>query len=176
VIVVYAAALTVAGGNVYPRYTLSILPLLMTALAVALMHLRPAPWAGLIAGGVLLGLSGGHFRPEAARTAALQPAIVAAQVEVLRRVGAEIGPDETLVFCRSRDVRRLIPGAVSVHASNGQRIEVATELTRDPGAVEGPFRGVCPATEIGQVEPIMRGFAVVRAEAGYVVWTAEGLR
>ena len=42
--------------------------------------------------------------------------------------------------------------------------------------VQGPLRGVCPVTEIGEVEPLVRGFAIVREEAGYVVWTAEGVR
>jgi 4-amino-4-deoxy-L-arabinose transferase-like glycosyltransferase len=176
VVALYTVALMVAGGNVYARYTLTILPLLMAALAVVLMHLRPLPWAGLVAGGLLLVLSGGPIWYEDVRKAALQPAIVAGQVAVLRGVGAEIRPEETLVFCWSRGVRRLIPGAISVHASNGQRIAVAAEFTRDPGAVAGPFRGICPATEIGQVEPLVAGFAVVREEAGYVVWTAEGLR
>jgi hypothetical protein len=175
-VVLYAAALMVAGGNVYARYTLTILPLLTAALAVILMQVRPAPWAGLALGVLLSGLSGGPVQYAQVRKAALQPAIVAGQVGVLRNVGAQLRADETLVFCWSRGIRRLIPGAVSVHASNGQAIAVAAEFARDGGAVDGPFRGVCPAAEIGEVEPIMRDFAIIREEAGYVVWTAEGLR
>jgi 4-amino-4-deoxy-L-arabinose transferase-like glycosyltransferase len=176
VVVIYATALTVAGGSVYQRYTVTILPLLMAALAAVLMHLRPVPWTGLALGGVIVGLSGGPIQTDATRQAALQPAGAAMQIAVLRGVGAEIASGETLVYCWSEGLRRLWPGAVSVHASNGRPVLRATELARDPGLAEGPFRGVCPATEIGQVEPIMRGFAVVREEAGYVVWTAEGLR
>jgi 4-amino-4-deoxy-L-arabinose transferase-like glycosyltransferase len=176
VVVLYAVALLVAGGNVYARYTLTILPLLTAALAVVLVQLRPAPWAGLALGGVLLGLSGGGLPGGAPREAARQPPEVSAQVAVLRRVGAEIVPEETLVYCRSRDLGRLIPGAVSVYASNGQPIIASAQLERAGGAVTGPFRGVCPANEIGQVEPLVEGFAVVREEAGYVVWTAESLR
>jgi hypothetical protein len=81
-----------------------------------------------------------------------------------------------LVYCRSRDVGRLIPGAVSVYASNGQPILASAQLERAGGAVGGPFRGICPSTEVAQVEPLVQGFAVVREEAGYVVWTADSLR
>ena len=49
VVVLYTVALMVAGGNVYARYTLTILPLLIAALAVVLVQLRPAPWVGLVA-------------------------------------------------------------------------------------------------------------------------------
>lgn len=175
-VVLYAVALMVAGGNVYARYTLTILPLLTAALAVALVRLPPAPWAGVVVGALLAGLSGGAFPGGALREAALQPPDVSAQVDVLRRVGTEIGPQETLVYCRSRDVGRLIPGAVSVYASNGQPILASAQLERAAGAVGGPFRGICPSTEVAQVEPLVQGFAVVREEAGYVVWTADGLR
>jgi 4-amino-4-deoxy-L-arabinose transferase-like glycosyltransferase len=176
VVVAYTVAVMVAGGNVYARYTLTILPILMAALAAVLLHLRPAPWVGMLAGGLMIVLSGGPIPYEDIRKAALQPAIVAAQVEVLGRLGTELRPDETLVFCWSRGIRRLIPGAVSAYASNGGKIVVAADFTRDSEPIEGPFRGVCPVTEIGQVEPLVQDFAIVREEAGYVIWTASGLR
>jgi hypothetical protein len=176
VVVVYAAALKMAGGTVYPRYTLTILPLLMAALAVVLLHLRPSPLAGMIAGGALIVMSGGPLQVSAVRGEALQPATISLQIGVLKDLSPEVAPEETLVYCLSRGVRRLLPGAVSVYASNGREFVAARDLRAKSGAVEGPFRGVCPATEIGQVEPIMRGFAVVRSEFGYVVWTADGLR
>jgi hypothetical protein len=39
-----------AGGTVYARYTLTVLPFMTAALAVVLAGFRPAPWAGLAAG------------------------------------------------------------------------------------------------------------------------------
>jgi 4-amino-4-deoxy-L-arabinose transferase-like glycosyltransferase len=176
VVFVYVAGVMIAGGNVYPRYTITILPLLMAALAVVLMHAPRAPWSGLAVGAILAGLSGGVIGHDTLRTAALQPAVTAAQIGVLRSIGAEIRPAETLVYCRSKGFRRPIPGAVSVYASNGQRIVTFGELTRDPGEVDGPLRGVCLARDIAEVELALDGFAIVREEAGYVVWTAEGLR
>jgi 4-amino-4-deoxy-L-arabinose transferase-like glycosyltransferase len=176
VVVFYATALLVAGGNVYARYTLTILPLLAAALAVVLAQIPPLPWAGISLGAVLAVLNGGLYPGAAQRGAVLQPEDVSRQVGVLRQVGEEIAPDETLVYCRSRDLGRLIPGAVSVYASNGQPILASPQLERTDGVVKGPFRGVCLATEIGPVEPLVEGFAVVRDEDGYVIWTAEGLR
>jgi hypothetical protein len=130
----------------------------------------------LALGFVLAELNGGPMPSGALREAALQSPEISAQIEVLRRVGAEIRPEETLVYCRSRDPGRLIPGAVSVYAANGRPILASAQLERANGAVQRPLRGVCPAAEIGQVEALLRGFAIVREEAGYIVWTAEGLR
>jgi hypothetical protein len=176
VIVAYVLALTMAGGNVYSRYTLTVLPLMMAALAVVLVRIRPYPLAGLTVGVMLAMLSGGPFRTGEIRDAALQPEVTASQVAVLRGVGAEIAPGETLVFCRSRGPGRLIPGAVSVYASNGQPILPLEELRKANRAPQGPLRGICTQEELAQVEPLVRNLRVVREEAGYVVWTAEGSR
>jgi hypothetical protein len=176
VVVLYAAALLVAGGNVYARYTLTILPILAAALAAVLVQIPPIPWAGAAVGAVLVVLNGGLYPGAAQREAAAQPEDLSAQIAVLREVGGEITSDETLVYCRSRDPGRLIPGAVSVYASNGRPILAAAQLERTDDAVNGPLRGVCPANEIGQVAQLVEGFAVVREQGGYVIWTAEGLR
>ncbi len=170
----YVIAVLAAGGTVYARYSLTILPLLMAALGVVLAGLRPAPLAGIGAAVALSALSGGPVRMDALREAARQPPEIAAQVAVLKRVGAEIGPGETLVYCWTRGDRRLVPGAVSVHASNGQpMVDIGGRGLRTR---EGPFRGVCPDWEIASVAPLFDGFAVVREDAGYVVFTAGALR
>jgi 4-amino-4-deoxy-L-arabinose transferase-like glycosyltransferase len=174
VVVVYALALGAAGGTVYARYTLTVLPFMAAALAVVLAGFRPAPWAGLAAGVALTGLSGGPLRMGALRAAAEQPPEVAAQVAVLRGVGAEIAPGEVLIYCLSRGDRRLVPGAVSVYASGGQRVLASgSPRWRD---LPGPFRGVCPGGEVAEMAPLFRGFEVVREEAGYVIFTAEAPR
>jgi hypothetical protein len=174
VVAVYALALTVAGGAVFPRYTLTILPLLMAALAVVLLRLPPAPWAGLMLGAALAFLNGGPARMAALREAARQPEEVAAQVAVLRGVGAEIAPGETLVYCWARGARRPVPGAVAVYASNGQPMLTAGDAARQ--GVAGPVRGICPDWEFPEVAPVFRDLAVLREEAGYVIFTASGTR
>jgi hypothetical protein len=122
VVVAYVVALLAAGGTVYARYTLTVLPMMMAALGVVLAHLRPAPWLGIAAAAGLSAWSGGPMQMAALREAAEQPPEVAVQVAVLRGVGAEIRPGETLVYCRARGERRLVPGAVSVYASGGQPV------------------------------------------------------
>jgi 4-amino-4-deoxy-L-arabinose transferase-like glycosyltransferase len=176
VVALYVAGLLIAGGSVYARYTLTIMPLLMAALAAVLMLLRPAPWAGVALGAALAGLSGGPLQTKALREAARQPPDMASQIGVLQRIGGEITAGETLVYCRSRDEGRLIPGAVAVYASGGQPIITSAQLERGVGEALGPLRGVCLASDIDQVEPLVQNFSVVREDAGYVVWTAAGLR
>jgi 4-amino-4-deoxy-L-arabinose transferase-like glycosyltransferase len=174
VVAVYVLALTVAGGTVYPRYVLTILPLLMAALAALLVRLPPAPWAGLALGAALAALNGGPVQTVALGEAARQPEEVAKQVAVLRGVGAEIVPGETLVYCWTRGARRLVPGAVAVYASNGQPMMAAGDAARD--GLAGPARGNCPDWEFADDALHVREVAVVREEAGYVIFTAGGTR
>lgn len=174
VVVAYVIALLAAGGTVYARYTLTVLPMMMAALGVVLAHLRPAPWLGIAAAAGLSAWNGGPMQMAALREAAEQPPEVAVQVAVLRGVGAEIRPGETLVYCRARGERRLVPGAVSVYASGGQPVVAVGSVPRQN--LEGPFRGVCSDWEIADVAPLFDGFEVVREEAGYVIWTAESAR
>ena len=177
VIVVYAAALLVAGGKLYPRYTLTVLPLMTAALAVVLCSLRPGPWTAFLGAGLITALSGGPVRLGTLQAAALQLPEVGAQVGVLRSVGGEIRDDETLVYCHLMGTPPLIPGAVSVYASNGRPFLTTRQLARQAerrGA--GPFRGICHSPDVPGLLPAFDGFAVVREEEGYAVWTARGLR
>jgi hypothetical protein len=147
------------------------------ALAVVLGGLWPKPWAGLVGAGLVAGLSGGPVKLGLLRTSALQPPDLAAQIDVLRSMAAEMGDHETLVYCHLVGEPRLVPGAVSVYASNGRPIVTTRQLARlaEPSS-EGPFRGICPGSEVPQLASQFDGFSVIREEAGYVVWTAAGLR
>jgi hypothetical protein len=81
-------------------------------------------------------------------------------VAVLRGVGAEIAPGETLVYCWLAGRRGgSMPGAVSVYASAGRPILTAGQVERAGERATGPFRGICPRPR--------------REEAGYVIFTAE---
>jgi 4-amino-4-deoxy-L-arabinose transferase-like glycosyltransferase len=177
VIVFYAFLLLIAGGNLYARYTLTVLPVMTAALAVVLSSLWPRPWAGLVGAVLAAGLSGGPVKLELLRTAALQPPHLVAQIDVLRSLGAEMGDDETLVYCHLVGERPLIPGAVSVYASNGRPIVTTRHLERlaEPSG-QGPFRGICPRSEVRQLASLFDGFSVTREEGDYVLWTARGLR
>jgi hypothetical protein len=177
ILALYVGALLLAGGNVYARYTLTVLPILTAALAIVLVRMRPTPWTGIFAGCLLAGLSGGPVQPGPVRAAGLQPGETSAQIAALRTIGSEIGEDETLVYCHLSGAVPLIPGAISVYASNGQKIVSTRALRRwaERGGT-GPLRGICPASDMADVEDLVQGLEIVREEAGYVVWTATGVR
>ena len=179
---IFVLGMFLASGDVYPRYSLIMVPLLMASLAAVLMLLRPAPWLGLGAAVVLMALAGGPLRPEVFDPPYRSEDRYGVPLEpILERLGAELRDDEMLVFCGFSETPRVPPGAITHFSSNGRPYAFLREpdlgwaLDRAAEDYRGPMRGICHPDGLEQLAPHLAGLKTEPVPgADMVFWTAEG--
>ena len=170
----------VAGGHVSRRYSIMLMPLLMTAFAVVSVRLIPGRILPVVVIGAFALSSGGPFK--SARfiglTAEDGPAV---NVPMLQSISRSLGAGETLVMCEwgRRRTPKLFPAQASYYASNGrpfQLIVAPQELSRLEGErrIAGPYRGVCNDGQFAELRPLLVDPQVVESANGYVHWTSRG--
>ncbi len=171
-----------ASGQVYARYTLLILPLLMVGATGLLFWVARVRWLGLGAALALCLLAGGPFKDRSAATLGGGRSHFDLPVsELLIPLGDMLQPDETLLVCASRRETRVPPGAVSVYASNGRsfiylRRPDLPKYLRRFGYSSGPLRGLCSKDELSQLELELVGLKMSPAPIeGLVYWSATGV-
>lgn len=142
----YVLMVFIAGGSIYPRYTVNFLPVFCAVLAVWIFQAHWLLWRKWIVTGLLSILMMGPLTL-ASEEDTSAPAVLA-------MVGAELKPEELLLVCAwSKPI--LSPGAVSYYASNGRPF---LYLHR-PNDIEGhlselvrkPVRGLCSQTELSAI-------------------------
>ncbi len=178
--VIFVAGVLLAAGDVYARYSLIMLPLIMSALAAVMLTLRPA-WAGFGAAVVFIALVGGPLRFEVFEAPYQSADRYGAPIEpLLERLGAELQDDEMLVFCGFSRTPRVPAGAVTHYASNGREYvllretNLEWELNRISKGYRGPMRGMCHPEGLEELSPHLGG---LRSEpipgTDLVFWSAE---
>lgn len=168
-------AMTLAGGRLFERYLVILLPLIAAGLGAMAARL-PMP-VGVLAAAVGLWLWGSAaFRPVGEEA----PAFVD-QLPLMQGFRAAVGPDDTLLFCVwDREDRIIHPGALTVYASAGKpffNIWYPDSLAADieGGVIEPPYRGLCSDAAFGQFTALYFGADVQQADAGWVHWRSDGL-
>lgn len=183
IVLVFALMMIFAQGNVFPRYTLNVLPILVVALAIAVCHLntrrrRAALWLGLL---VVLASKGPVKSPWDIQFLALNRP--SDEGLVLPIVGAQVEAGEHVFVCNWEKSHRLSPGAVSLMLAKGaphslpRRVPSKTLLKS--WVAEAPLRGVCSAQALMEMAPMLSGLVQVETLPGdgkaFVHWTATGL-
>jgi 4-amino-4-deoxy-L-arabinose transferase-like glycosyltransferase len=156
-----------AGGKVYDRYLLVVLPLLAVNLAVVLATLtRYAPVAAGIAA-VLLFANGPVVRDMIPLMQSQSPQD--ALLPLFESVRAT--PEGKQIF-----VTNLNPGAVSYYASDGRAVY---RMRGEPSALlkrknlQFPITGINPVADIPDLERIF-DVTMIKQQEGYVHWMAKG--
>jgi hypothetical protein len=145
-IVGYIGLVFVAGGSIYPRYTLNFLPMFSAVLAVWIFQ---APWPVRRKWIVTAILSVLMFGPLSTATGNSRNL-----PEMLTTVGERLQPEEVLLVCAwSHPI--LSPGAVSYYASNGRPfvyLHDPAELETLAVRIDGrPIRGLCSEAELAAI-------------------------
>ncbi len=178
--VLFVVSMLAASGSVYPRYTLTILPLLSVGAAALpfLVLRRTALGAG--AAVALVALVGGPFQSYEDLAQSKEDRFGVSMGEVLAPLAASFREDETLILCG--EGLRMPPGAVSVFAPNavdGFPIFVdggpGMEETLENGLYDGgPVRGICEAAPFGTVAPYLTDVETTPLAGGLIMWSASG--
>ena len=183
IVMFFLIAMLAAGGKVYPRYTLTILPLLAIGAAVlpfVLFNNKMAATAYTVA---LLALLGGPFRGSSVLSQSQGTEFDTHLRAVIGPLSAAFRKDETFMSCRRG--AKVPPGALAVYAPevlNGFPISIEadgnleTYLAKKKSYDGGPVRGIC---ERGHFEDL-RGYLVdpevTPLSDDMVMWAAEGFR
>jgi hypothetical protein len=176
----YAVMMSTAGGFVSARYSLFLLPMLMAALAAAIMSILPRPSFQLLAVIALVAMAGGPFKPT--QRLAARPKETVTYVPFLQRLQASILPGETLLDCASFDrAARLYPGALAYYGSAGKPYytfrtmgELKLLITRDH--IRPPFRGVCTNAHFQSLTQHLVNPRSIETFAGLTHWSADGIK
>ncbi len=174
---VYAVAMFLAGGNVYPRYALLFDPLMAVALG-AVVCLPRAPWLGGLAALGISALASGPVKSPGQLALGAKEATRSA-VAALKRAGAIVTPDDTFVLCNWHPKTRISNGAVSVYASGGRAY---TDLLKIPDIMAEGQRlagrrvlGVCPQADMAELSVVFDGMIIRETNSGFAIWSAESL-
>jgi 4-amino-4-deoxy-L-arabinose transferase-like glycosyltransferase len=176
--VLFVAAIAFASGFVTDRYTQIFLPFLCVAPAAVALSLFHRQWLALAAVVAVSAASGGPLK-SADGLDSLQPAWLAEQIEVLRRTGQMLRPDETLVVCNPP--RWVSTAVISLYASNNRHYvsieraqHVADRVTANN--IPGPVRGICEREMLAKLSERLIGLTETARQGDYILWTAEGVR
>jgi 4-amino-4-deoxy-L-arabinose transferase-like glycosyltransferase len=176
VLFAFVAAMALAQGQVFARYTVVVLPLLAAGLAGTVVLLLPRPVMALGAVAVLSAASAGPVKLAALRTAAIQPENVTEMVAATRSVAAALRPDEIPVYCQAGDGPRLIPGVISVYGGAARpaiRVRPGDDIPRTD-APQPPMRGLCPAADLPALAAGLGPVTVEDRIGPWVHWSAPG--
>lgn len=182
VVLFFLVAMFLAGGRVYARYTLTILPILAIATAaVAFWVLPRLPWAAALAVLLLSLASGGPYASRSDLT--LIANAPRSSIGDLKQIAGTLSEDELLFVCGwSRP--RYHSGIISVYFSDGRPFARAERLSdverkvreRDP-SLTMPVRGLCDPASLEEITPNLVGLVVEDALSGGVLhWRAERFR
>ncbi|RAP39815.1 hypothetical protein BYZ73_18490 [Rhodovulum viride] len=177
VVLGYVASIVLAGGAVYPRYTLNLVPLFCAVVAVWIFQSQARLRRKWILTGIMSLLLLGPLKP-AILVSGQSARDQAAQSTVLPTVGMQLQDDETLVVCGWDRKTRFSPGAVSFYASNGRPFVYLTQkedLGPKLSALTGrPIRGVCSSSSFAELSEVFDAAEVVeRLAPDYVVFTVR---
>jgi len=154
----YVLSVYVAGGSVYPRYTLNFLPLFCAVVAIWIFHSGLSMRRKWIVIGIMSLLMLGPVKP-AILVSAGGSGAGSPETAVLPPVGAQLRPDEVLVVCAWESEGRLSPGAVSFYASDGRPffyLRSRADLEARLQALKGkPIRGLCPASDFPTIRALL---------------------
>lgn len=168
-----------AGGAVYSRYTLNLLPLMCALTAVLIFQVLSwtprRKWivAGLVSltmmGPIKLAILYGDNRPGRNNF----------ELTVLPHVGAALRENELLIACAWRRKGRVSPGGVSYFASNGRPFLYSRGLEAMREALRGmepgrPLRGICRSKSLDDIRDDLGQLQIIsRHEGDYVHFTAR---
>ena len=179
----FVLSMQAASGSVYPRYTLTVLPLLCVGAGVLpfLLLRRFLPAAAVAV--ALIALVGGPFRPFAVLAQSRGGEYGAPMEDILAPLAATFRADETLMLCQ--EGRRIPPGAVSVFAPKAVRgfpiflSDDESGLRRTLGGARydgGPVRGICDAGRFEAIAPYFVDAETSPLPGGFLMWSASGFR
>lgn len=166
-------AMTLAGGNIFPRYLMLAMPFLAASLAAVLARFLRQPLFALAAAIALAGLTPGTFQPIELRVSPMMPFL-----PIMARFQAAIEPGDTLIVCNwSRQGKHPYPGALSLYASGGKpftslKRDPAKSLARDLGQSRPPYRGLCSERDLETLKAAFPDLTVRDRDAGMLHWTA----
>lgn len=177
-VVVQIVATYFASGQVYPRYSLLMLPLLAAALAAILVSVLRRRWLAAAGATAISALSLGPIKPYDKLRLEQNESIIR-QVAVLSRFGASLRQEERAVYCDWDRETRFLPGAFSYYASgNKPFVKLGTQWSIEhniaTGKMKGPLRGICTSADLDSIAARLVGLERVRLDSGYVIWTASG--
>ena len=149
----YVLAVLLAGGAIYPRYTLNFVPLFSAILAIWIFRSAWSmrrKWFVTAVGSVLMLGPISPAKPPV-ENAGSPP-------EVLAAVGAQLRPDEMLLVCAWESRLKVSPGTVSYYASNGRPFEYLLDNSDLEGLHEElagkPLRGLCSRAEFALLQSV----------------------
>lgn len=182
IVLFFFAAMWMASGEVYGRYTLLVLPVLMVGAAGGILLITKKPWVRVLLVAVLcLSKLGPIKRNVDYRFETTVEKFGIDLRDLLEPMQSMIQPGETLVICGIENHRRLPLGAAAVYASPDQPFvymrhpDLQGYLDRF-GYTSGPLRGVCRAKELDLFADALIGLTQQPVGGtAFVYWTAEGL-
>ncbi len=179
---VFCALMTLAGGRVFERYLMLLIPLLSVALVLFLIGLLRSGLLALLVAAALIAAGGSFFLD----TNYLLRPIQSRHLALIMYFKDSIKPEETPLFCdwrassKSNDPR-VYPGMLYYHADLGRPVVRLTRVERlrqleEKGQIEPPYRAVCSELTFQELEPELYDYVVVRQDKGNLIWIREGGR
>ena len=176
IVLMILIVLTFAGGKLYPRYLLQVLPILAVVLTVTLEYfVKVQPLLPLIAL-ILVILTGGPFY----NMSYLLNDRWSEHAEVAKHFAGVVREDETPVMCSWGDRKYIPPGVLVLHTNFDRPIvflEGANALNhlRDWEAIAPPLRGICLESAFLDIQDKLERVTEIEKVRGYVIWRAADL-
>ena len=177
ILLAFFLAMWLAGGVVFPRYSLSFVPLLAASLAVLSFSLFRAQWIGLVATLTIVALLGGPMR-SSGELRLEQGSHITSSIEALTALGQELEPQETLVLCNWPRKKKIPTGAISYYgATNGRPFIAPSSLERfkrslEKGRIQGALRGACRAEQLDEIAFALSDLELGPSHGELLFWTA----
>lgn len=180
IFIVYCAAVAVASGNVFPRYTLIILPMLMASVAAVVMAGLPKAWIRALAICIVSASMLGPYKTPA-QLGVTYESSQAKFLPLLEDIRSVRRPEETFLVCDEPPDNIIFPGAISYYASAGHPVfrfasTAALMTMQKRGKIHPPYRGLCNVGDLGMIRSSFDGVSIVEEREGKVHFTATNIR
>ncbi|MEM6891592.1 MAG: hypothetical protein AAF636_26245 [Pseudomonadota bacterium] len=181
VVCFFIGVMVLSSDDVYPRYTLTILPLLCISASWLVFRVLRSPAVGCLATVLIAVVIGGPLRPHDGLAHARARPLEANVAEILRPLNETLRPDESVVFCRL-EPPFFPPGAIHIHVPNAGHgpqtyIEDTNTIAHDMRRYDGrPVRGICRQNEAETLRPFFENFTTQPLSHNFVMWTASSIQ
>lgn len=172
---VFALLMTMATGNLYPRYLLIILPVLAACLAAVLNRIVPAGIFAVFLACILGVFAGDPFRSN--YTLKIFESSQEKYQSLFENFSESLSSEEMPVYCSwSRNSSKIFPGAFSYFASNGRPFLELNEpeeihVSEIQENIASSYRGLCLDDEFEELKSRLESYEIIERSEGYVHWT-----